>query len=54
MFKRGASVGIWVSRDDARLPVRFQVQFKFGTGVATLVKYEPPDPVTDTRIAAYE
>src|SRR5690606_21234194 len=37
MFKRGATVRIWVSRDVARLPVRFQVEFKIGTGIATLV-----------------
>jgi hypothetical protein len=42
MFKRGASVRVWVSRDAARLPVRFQVDFKIGTGVATLVNYTPP------------
>ena len=54
MFKRGASVKVWVSRDTARLPVRFQVDFKVGTGVATLVKYSPPDAAHETRIAADE
>lgn len=42
MFKRGGTVRVWVSRDEQRLPVRFQVEFKIGTGVATLVKYTPP------------
>lgn len=42
MFKRGAAVRVWVSQDARRLPVRFQVEFKIGTGVATLVQYTPP------------
>ena len=54
MFKRGANVKVWVSRDAAKLPVRFQVDFKVGTGVATLVKYSPPDAVTEARLAADE
>jgi hypothetical protein len=54
MFKRGANVKVWVSRDTARLPVRFQVDFKVGTGVATLVKYSPPDVATEARLAADE
>jgi hypothetical protein len=54
MFKRGANVKVWVSRDAARLPVRFQVEFKVGTGVATLVKYSPPDRTAETRLAADE
>lgn len=54
MFKRGANVRVWVSRDEARLPVRFQVEFKVGTGVATLVRYTPPAATIDGRIAADE
>jgi hypothetical protein len=56
MFKRGANVRVWVTRDMARLPVRFQIDFKVGTGVATLVKYTPPNTVADpfARIAAAE
>ena len=54
MFKRGANVRVWVSRDEARLPVRFQVEFKVGTGIATLVKYTPPASTIDGRIAADE
>jgi hypothetical protein len=54
MFKRGANVKVWVSRDDARLPVRFQVDFKIGTGVATLVKYSPPASAADAPAVADE
>jgi hypothetical protein len=42
MFKRGSRVRVWISRDSRRLPVRFQVVFRFGTGIATLVEYSPP------------
>jgi hypothetical protein len=42
MFKRGSAVRVWVSQDDRRLPVKFQVDFKFGAGFATLNAYEPP------------
>lgn len=40
MFKKGSTVRVWISQDDAHLPVRFQVDFKFGAGVATLVSHE--------------
>jgi hypothetical protein len=42
MFKRGSTVRVWISQDDRRLPVRFQVHFKVGSGIATLVEYHPP------------
>jgi hypothetical protein len=42
MFKRGSSVRVWISQDERRLPVKFLVDFKFGSGVATLVNYQPP------------
>ncbi|MCF7686752.1 MAG: DUF3108 domain-containing protein [Cephaloticoccus sp.] len=42
MFKRGSTVKVWISHDERRLPVRFEVEFKFGAGVATLVDYTPP------------
>jgi len=42
MFKRGSSVHVWISQDGQRLPVRFEVEFKFGAGIATLIQYEPP------------
>ncbi|MEO6005520.1 MAG: DUF3108 domain-containing protein [Opitutus sp.] len=42
MFKRGSAVHVWISQDGHRLPVRFEVEFKFGAGVASLIHYEPP------------
>lgn len=42
MFKRGSTVRVWISQDERHLPVKFEVEFKFGAGVATLVKYDPP------------
>lgn len=40
MFKRGGTVKVWDGDwDDVQLPLRFQVQFKFGAGVATLSEY---------------
>jgi hypothetical protein len=44
MFKRGSTVRVWISQGPVRLPVRFQVDFKIGAGVATLVEYRPPTP----------
>lgn len=42
MFKRGSSVRVWIAQDDHRLPVKFEVEFKIGTGTATLEAYEEP------------
>ena len=42
MFRRGGSVRIWIAQDSHRLPVKFEVEFKIGTGTATLEAYEPP------------
>ncbi len=42
MFKRGSNVHVWIAQDDQRLPVKFEVEFKFGAGVATLAEYRPP------------
>lgn len=42
MFKRGSKVSVWISQDERRLPVRFEVEFKFGSGVATLVEHQLP------------
>jgi hypothetical protein len=50
MFKRGSGVRVWISQDERRLPVKFQVEFKFGSGVATLVSYQPP--ASRTAVAA--
>ena len=42
MFRRGSSVRVWIAQDDHRLPVKFEVEFKIGTGTATLEAYEGP------------
>jgi hypothetical protein len=42
MFRRGSSVRIWIAQDNHRLPVKFEVEFKIGTGTATLEAYVPP------------
>jgi hypothetical protein len=42
MFKRGSSVRVWIAQDEHRLPVKFEVEFKIGTGTATLEAYEGP------------
>jgi hypothetical protein len=42
-FKRGNTVRVWIEQDDPRhLPVRFELEFRFGAGIATLVDYTPP------------
>ena len=38
----GSTVRVWISQDN--LPVKFEVEFKFGSGVATLVKYNRRPP----------
>lgn len=48
MFKKGSTVRVWISQDERRLPVKFEVEFKIGTGVATLTGYQPPTPTTAT------
>lgn len=43
MFRKGSTVKVWIETDDnRRLPVRFSVGFRFGTGTATLIEYQPP------------
>jgi hypothetical protein len=43
MFKNGSTVRVWIeTNDERRLPVRFEVGFRFGTGTATLINYLPP------------
>ena len=49
MFKRGSTVRIWIAQDRHRLPVKFEVEFKIGTGTAMIESYvpspsEPPNP----------
>ncbi|MEX2045446.1 MAG: DUF3108 domain-containing protein [Opitutus sp.] len=45
MFRRGSTVRVWIAQDEHRLPVKFEVEFKIGTGVATLESYRPPPAV---------
>jgi hypothetical protein len=42
MFRKGSTVRVWVSQDERKLPVKFEVEFNIGTGTATLVSYTPP------------
>ena len=49
MFKRGSTVRVWISQDERKLPVKFQVEFKFGAGVATLMHYQPPTQAGGTE-----
>jgi hypothetical protein len=43
MFRKGSTVRVWIETDDdRRLPVRFEVGFRFGAGTATLTDYTPP------------
>lgn len=50
MFAKGSTVQVWISQDERHLPVRFEVEFNIGTGVATLVSYTPP-PAPETPAA---
>jgi hypothetical protein len=55
MFKRGSQVHVWIAQNDLRkLPVKFEVEFSFGTGVATLVNYTPPKPGAPTAPPAVD
>lgn len=52
MFKRGSEVHVWISQDGRRLPVKFQVDFKFGAGVATLVDHQVIPAIDSTAPGA--
>jgi hypothetical protein len=52
MFKRGSTVRVWIAQDERRLPVKFQVEFAFGAGVATLVDYQPPSSAVSDSSSA--
>lgn len=45
MFKRGSTVKVWIAQNDHKLPVKFEVEFKIGTGTAILQSYRPPTAV---------
>ncbi len=42
MFRKGGEVRVWVSSDEERLPLRFEVKLKIGTAYAVLTDYRPP------------
>ena len=42
MFKRGSTVRVWIAQDQRHLPVKFEVEFSFGRGIAVLTDYRPP------------
>ncbi len=42
MFKKGTTVRVWISQDARRLPVKFQLGLKYGTGTAHITDYTPP------------
>lgn len=53
MFKRGSAVHVWISQDGRNLPVKFEVEFKFGSGVATLIDHRiKPAPEANSSGAA--
>lgn len=52
MFKKGSAVRVWITQDERRLPVKFEVEFKFGSGVATLVNYQAPTPAAAPLVAS--
>jgi hypothetical protein len=47
MFKRGSTVKVWIGQDARHLPLQFQVQFKVGSGIATLSAYHPAGAAAD-------
>ncbi|MDB6093396.1 MAG: hypothetical protein JWM32_958 [Verrucomicrobia bacterium] len=49
MFKRGSNVRVWIGQDAEHLPVKFEVEFKFGVGVSTLTNYVAPPPAASAR-----
>ncbi len=51
MFKRGSSVRVWISQDGNHLPVKFEVEFKIGTGTATLESHGVPAPAGSANAA---
>ena len=42
VFRQGGTVRVWIAQDAHRLPVRFELEFKIGKGVATLTAHQPP------------
>jgi hypothetical protein len=52
MFAKGSTVRVWISQDERKLPVKFEVDFNIGTGVAQLVEYTPPGASSPANVTA--
>ncbi len=50
MFRKGGEVRVWVSRDEDRLPLRFEVKVAVGTALAILTDYEGSDTAAGAAI----
>jgi len=50
MFEDGGEIKVWVSDDDLRVPLRFEVKVPVGTAMAVLMEHVPavPDVVAQT------
>jgi hypothetical protein len=42
LFKRGGEIKVWIAQDGSRLPVKMQLQLKFGSATLSLSGYQPP------------
>lgn len=52
MFKRGGEIKIWVSNDELRLPLRFEVKVAVGTAMAILTDHQENADTDDLRARA--
>ena len=52
MFKKGGEIKIWVSNDELRLPLRFEVKVAVGTAMAILTDYQIDADATELRAHA--
>lgn len=41
-FKRGSDMHVWITQDERKLPVKFEIELGVGTGVATLEEHVAP------------
>lgn len=42
LFKRGGEIKVWIAQDGSRLPVKMQLQLKFGSATLALSEYQTP------------
>lgn len=52
MFKKGGEIKIWVSNDELRLPLRFEVKIAVGTAMAILTDHQIDADATELRAHA--